>query len=70
MQVTTKDAKKADRVCMKSPLPEAECAKIFFQPQPHIFGVNFSNNMSRLGSIWLKMSITQDLKPLNYLYQV
>ena len=48
MQVTTKDVKKEDRLCMKSPPPEADCAKGVFQIQMPISGVNFSNNMSKL----------------------
>ena len=46
MQVTTKVVKKEDRLCMKSPPPEAECEKGVFQIQTLVSGVNFSNNMS------------------------
>ena len=31
---------------MKSPPPDAYCEKSFFQIQPRISGVNFSNNTS------------------------
>ena len=31
---------------MKSPTPEAQCAEGFFQIQPPIYNVNFSNNIS------------------------
>ena len=46
VQVTTKDVKKEDRLCIKSPSPEVECEKVVFQILPLISGVNFSNNMS------------------------
>ena len=47
VQVTTKDIKKEDRVCMKSPTSEAQFAECVFQIQPSICAVNFSNNISR-----------------------
>ena len=46
MQVTTKNIKKEDRLCMKSPTLEALCTKDVFQIQPPISGANFSNNIS------------------------
>ena len=44
MQVTTKNIKKEGRLCMKSPVQDALCAKGAFPIQPPITSVNFSNN--------------------------
>ena len=46
MQVTTKDVKKEERLCMKSPPPEVECKKGVFQVQTLVSGVIVSNDMS------------------------
>ena len=46
MQVTMKNIKKEDRLCMKPPTPEVLSAKGVFQIQPPISCVNFSNNTS------------------------
>ena len=46
MQVTTKNIKKEDRLCMKLTVPKALCTKGIFQIQPPISGANFSNNIS------------------------
>ena len=46
VEFTTKNIRKEDRLCMKSPTPEPLCAKGVFQIQPCISGVNFSNIIS------------------------
>ena len=46
VQVITNNITKEDRLCMKSPPPEAYCAKSVFQIQPPTSGVNFLNNIS------------------------
>lgn len=41
MQVTTKDVKKKDKLCMKSPSSEVECASCVFKIQLPISVVNY-----------------------------
>ena len=62
MQVTTEDIKKEDRLCMKSPSPDAYCATGVFKVQPPISCAKFS---SKSGSTWGKLNTTKPLKPLN-----
>ena len=60
--------KKEDRLYMKSPTPEAKCTKTVFQIQSPIYGVNFSNNLSKnqVSSMRGKANFTRILKPLNH----
>ena len=60
--------KKEDRLYMKSPTPEAKCTKTAFQIQSPIYGVNFSNNLSKnqVSSMTGKTNFTRILKPLNH----
>ena len=53
---------------MKSPIPEAKCAKGVFQIQSPICGVNFSNNISitQVSVNERKTNLTGSLKPLNH----
>ena len=53
---------------MKSPTPEAKCAKGVFQIQSPICGVNFSNNISitQVSVNERKTNLTRPLKPLNH----
>ena len=53
---------------MKSPTPEAKCAKGVFQIQSPICGVNFSNNISiiQIPVNDKKTNVIRPLKPLNH----
>ena len=46
VQVTNKDIKKEDRLCMKSPPQIYSVQRVIFKFKALISGVNFSNNIS------------------------
>ena len=47
VQITTKDIKKEDKLCMKSPTPpHRHCVKGVFKVHPPVSGVKVTNNTS------------------------
>ena len=53
---------------MKSPTPEAKCAKGVFQIQSAVCGINFSNNisMTQVKVNKRETALIRTLKPLNH----
>ena len=61
VQLTIQDMTKEDRLCMKSPTPDAQCTKSVFLVQsiPPICAANFANKTANV-----RLNMTQPLKPI------